>query len=109
MKLDISILKEVISGVSEISSRQKWVKEEAGNGEMRVGSFTRCHLEEKILFSDEILELINKPRQELGLIFGNVNYPWVSCISTCLKSRDTDCPLFQTFFKDVCTSNSLGK
>lgn len=87
MKPVMSVLKEVISGVSEVSSREKWIEEEAGNGEMRVSSFTRCHLEEKILFSDEILELINKCRQELGLIFRGVNYPWVSCISTCLKNR----------------------
>lgn len=68
MKLDMCIFKEVISGVSEISSKQKWVKEEAGHGEMRVGSFIRCHLEEKIFFLDEIVELINKPRQELDTL-----------------------------------------
>lgn len=73
---------------------------------MRGGSFTRCHLEEEIFFSDEIPELINLGKNQIlfwirthGLIFGGVNSPWVSCISTCLKNRDTDCPMSQTFFQ----------
>ena len=46
---------------------------------MRLGSFTESCLEENTYFSDKIMELINKPRQELDTLRDKDSWSYLRC------------------------------